>query len=242
MKTPPPFRPYDSFAAAYDATGFSMFGRSTAERLVSFWKTELPQGAWVLDLGSGQGSSAAVFAKAGYRVVGLDLSFEMLARARGSRVQADMRRLPLRAVFDAAICLYDAVNHLPPPDLARFFGETAAVLKPGAKLAFDVNTLEGSQMWVGESFAVKKRGLDLRVSTQFDPRSRHMLNRVLGTVTEGRKKVPVDETIEEWYHPRETVEKTVQAAGFAHVDTTDVYMDSDRPDVASKLLYEWART
>lgn len=241
MKKPPVFRPYDSFAAAYDATGFSMFGRHTAERLVSFWKPELPKGAWVLDLGSGQGSAAAVFEKAGYRVVQVDLSFEMLARARGRRVQADMRRLPLRRVFDAAICLYDAVNHLPPPDLARFFGETAAVLKSGAKLAFDVNTLEGTKMWVGEQFEVKQRGLDLKVSTQFDPKTRHMLNRVRGTVTEGRKTMPVDETIEEWYHPRDTVEKTVLAAGFEHIDTTDVYMDSDRPDVASKLLYEWVR-
>lgn len=241
MKPSPRLRPYDSFAAAYDATGFSMFGRSTAERLVSFWQPELPKGGWVLDLGAGQGSASAVFAKAGYRVVGVDLSFAMLARGRGRRVQADMRRLPLRPVFDAAVCLYDAVNHLPPADLPRFFAETAGVLRAGAKFAFDVNTLEGTQMWVGQAFEVKKRGLDLQVTTDYDPKTHRMRNRVLGTVTEGRKKTSVDETIEEWYHPKAALEKAVLAAGFAHVDTTEVYMDSDRPDVASKLLREWVR-
>lgn len=234
-------RPYDAFAAAYDATGFSIFGRVTAERLLSRWKPALPKRAWILDLGAGQGSSAAVFAKAGHRVVALDLSYEMLARAPGRRVQADMRRLPFGEVFDAAVCLYDAVNHLPPADLAGFFAAAHAALKPGAKFAFDVNTLEGTRMWVGESFEVKKRGLALMVTTDYDAKTRRMCNRVAGTVTRGGRAVSVDETIEEWYHPRREVERRAAAAGFAFEDVTEVYMDSDRPDTASKLLYEWVR-
>ncbi len=62
------------------------------------------QAGWrVLDVGCGAGRHARALASAGAQPIGLDLSAELLACARGvglPLVRADMRRLPVRSSFD----------------------------------------------------------------------------------------------------------------------------------------------
>ena len=89
----------------------------------------------MLDVACGTGDLSRLAARAGYFVVGADLSAGMLAanhRARGL-VQADCSRLPFPdGAFDGLVCGYALRNFT---DLAAAFDETARVLRPGGRLA-----------------------------------------------------------------------------------------------------------
>src|SRR5438045_1414960 len=91
----------ERLAAAFDGQA-AQFERAPVqsdpaalERLVRM--ADLPPGAWVLDAGCGPGLVSAALLHAGCRVLGVDLSNEMIARARrrceayGSRAQFERK-------------------------------------------------------------------------------------------------------------------------------------------------------
>ena len=97
--------------------------------------SRIPAGARVLDAGCGSGKLTIPLARAGYRVVGMDIVREGLQeiRARGSYdlVTGDVRHLPFRDdTFDAVVC-YDVLQHLLEPERARAAEEIRRVLAPG---------------------------------------------------------------------------------------------------------------
>jgi SAM-dependent methyltransferase len=106
----------------------------------------LAPGAWVLDLGCGEGRHVhGAHMMAGVNIVGLDLDRASLAKAQeglrslpgGDGVSAvlagDAYRLPFAdQAFDAVICS-EVLEHL--EDYRRVLGEIARVLKPGGLFA-----------------------------------------------------------------------------------------------------------
>lgn len=136
---------FDDWAATYDqsvqSTDFPFTGYSQVLRAI-FDLAALPPGAAVLDLGTGTGAIAALFARAGCRVWGIDFSSEMLIRARAKLPTAvfacaDVRD-PLPPGFPRR---YDAIvsgytfHHFPLPEkvaLARRLVDE--LLPPGAPL------------------------------------------------------------------------------------------------------------
>ncbi len=98
----------------------------------------LPAGSWVVDFGCGTGILFPELLAKGYRVVGLDLSLDMLKASREvttvSLVCGDGCCLPLAsASFDAVFCR-GSIHHV--PDLKLAFQEIVRVLKPGGYLIF----------------------------------------------------------------------------------------------------------
>jgi malonyl-CoA O-methyltransferase len=84
------------------------------------------QGLLVADVAAGTGRWAEYCRWAGAQTVALDFSPEMLARAPGHRVLADMRRLPLRAACaDLTICAF-GFGYAP-----NCLDELARVTRPG---------------------------------------------------------------------------------------------------------------
>jgi SAM-dependent methyltransferase len=120
--------------------------------------TSLPPGSVVADVGCGPGRDTALLRAGGLRVVGMDLSFGQL-RTSGltGMVQADMRRLPLRAGSVDAIWCHAALLHIPRTVVPAVLGEFARVTRPGGELFLAV--VEGD----GEGFEVaSKYGSDGR--------------------------------------------------------------------------------
>jgi SAM-dependent methyltransferase len=91
----------------------------------------------LLDVGCGTGGYAPGLAELGWDVTGLDVSEDMLrrARARGVRtVQADATAMPFDdATFDAAISIFTNTDV---DDLAAGVQEIVRVLRPGAPLVY----------------------------------------------------------------------------------------------------------
>lgn len=110
------------------------------ERLVQ--EAGLPAGGLILDAGCGPGLVAATLLAAGYRVVGVDLSREMIARARarcaghGDRARFEQVSLFDPAIeafapFDGAISRY-VLHHVLDP--RAFLARQFELLRPGGVL------------------------------------------------------------------------------------------------------------
>ncbi len=128
----------------YDQRGFSedCLRRRMAVALSWLDASGSTAGKSLLEVGCGAGRLARRAAQGGFRVVGMDLSFAMLDRARavgrseaGDRpgfVQGEIDHLPLRdSAFDAAVCL-GLISYLDSEKEA--LRELARVMKPGGLL------------------------------------------------------------------------------------------------------------
>ena len=131
---------FDTISARYDLVNRIMtFGMDQHWRRRTVHALALPAGATVLDLACGTGALGDLARRAGYRVVGADMSAGMLAartHRHGSRqcdaVQCDASALPFSTgAFDGVVCGYALRNFT---DLAAAFEEAARVVRPGGRI------------------------------------------------------------------------------------------------------------
>jgi SAM-dependent methyltransferase len=91
----------------------------------------------LVDVGCGTGSYAAALAELGWTVTGVDVSEDMLRRAREKgvdAVRADATALPFEdASFDAAVSVF---THTDVDDFSAVVREVARVLRPGAPFVY----------------------------------------------------------------------------------------------------------
>ena len=153
---------YESLAACYDELTYDI----PYEKILTFFERlcarEHVQPHSVLDLACGTGSLSLLLARRGYRVIGADLSSDMLAEAE-QKAQAlpenrpfficqPMQRLRLAEPVDAVICALDSLNYVTKPaDCRKTFRRVYDALTPGGLFVFDINT------------PAKLRGLDGQV-------------------------------------------------------------------------------
>lgn len=154
---------YESLAASYDALTYDI----PYERILTFWQKlcarQKADVRTVLDLACGTGSLSMLLAKRGYRVLGVDLSEDMLAEAdqkaaamEGNRpffVCQPMQRLRLPETVDAVICCLDSINYLrKPTDCQKTFRRVYDALTHGGVFVFDINTPQKLRALDGQVF------------------------------------------------------------------------------------------
>ncbi|HUU29108.1 MAG TPA: methyltransferase domain-containing protein [archaeon] len=104
----------------------------------------------ILDLCSGQGRYSRVLAQAGHRVVGLDLSEELLREAQSYLeaspplpghiwlVRADMRRIPFYKKFDLVINMFTSFGYFEEDEEnQKVLDSIKQALKPGGRFLID---------------------------------------------------------------------------------------------------------
>jgi SAM-dependent methyltransferase len=116
---------------------------------IDFFAGLVPPCGTVLELGAGTGRIALSLAQRGFRVTGLDIAPAMLTQAKVKRaklpsevadrvkfVKADMTAFDLGRTFDAVICTFYTMAHLPPgPQWERTFKAMSRHLAPGGVAA-----------------------------------------------------------------------------------------------------------
>lgn len=118
----------------------------------------LPPGSRVLDVACGTGRHARALAALGHRVVGADLSRELLAAASEvRRVRADMRALPFVDAFDAATSFFTSFGYFDDAGNLRTLRSIAASLRRRGVFLLDfLNAVAVQAKLVPES--VEERG------------------------------------------------------------------------------------
>ena len=154
---------YDVFAYDFDRPAWT----DTYEALLKDKRENLKE---ICDCGCGTGALTVPLAERGYRLLGVDLSGDMLrvasdkARAAGLTIpfiRQDMRSLLLPHPVDAVMCACDGVNYLTKPaQVSEFFKSAFSALKPGGALAFDVSSL-GKLRRMGEEKLFAEDGADM---------------------------------------------------------------------------------
>jgi SAM-dependent methyltransferase len=98
----------------------------------------LGEGARVLDVACGAGRHARALGALGMRVVGADLSRDLLAAAADVvRVRADMRALPFRGAFEAATSFFTSFGYFDDAGNAETMASLAATLRPRGMFLLD---------------------------------------------------------------------------------------------------------
>jgi len=124
--------------------------------------SDLPDGSAVLDAGCGPGLVSLALLEAGHRVVGVDLSAEMIARARarcaasGDRARFERQSLfdPIPgAPFDAAISRY-VLHHVADP--SAFLHRQAGLVRPGGVVVLGDHTTDPDPALAARQNAIER--------------------------------------------------------------------------------------
>lgn len=101
----------------------------------------------VFDLGCGDGRHAVELARRGYQVTGLDLSEELLTKARSRNeeeslgitfIQGDMREIPYENAFDLLVNFFTSFGYFDKDEEnARVLTAIACALRPGGRFLMD---------------------------------------------------------------------------------------------------------
>jgi len=139
---------YETLAQFYDRLTENAEYKVRSEYISNFFSRYNADAKTVLDLACGTGSVSRCLAEKGYRVIGIDLSEEMLTQAAGKGIEnavflkGDMTDFTLPSTVDCCVCSLDAINHLRDfNDVLRTFGCVYNALEDNGIFVFDVNTV-----------------------------------------------------------------------------------------------------
>lgn len=140
---------YNYFALRYDELTENVDYKVRSDYISDFFnKLGLSEDASLLDLACGTGTMSLLFKEKGYRVIGVDLSSEMLSiadnKAKGAIpfIRSEIQNFSLTEPVDACICCLDSINHLNSiKDVKKTFECIYNALNENGILIFDVNTV-----------------------------------------------------------------------------------------------------
>lgn len=142
---------YGVFADFYDLFNEDADYDALADHLVGVFRAHEIEDGIVADLGCGTGELTLRLAQAGYDMIGVDASEEMLSILREKEAELgmtgvlllhqDLRKLDLYGTVRCAVSSFDTFNHIGPlEELREAVCRAALFLEPGGVFAFDMNT------------------------------------------------------------------------------------------------------
>jgi SAM-dependent methyltransferase len=218
--------PYSRLAGVYDEIVVDPCFPLWAEFLDGVWRHDPDVVSTVLDVCCGTGLLAAELVARDYKVVGVDASEAMLARARallGSDVLLLRQTLPDLRVdgpFDAAISTFDGLNYLPPADFSATLSAIAEALRPDGWLVFDLHT-DAMLQYVASNSVISGEtdGDSYVITSDVDLAARTCNARIV--VTRGGDSFTEDHL--QYFHSDAAVQRALIEAGFGAVDVLDEY-------------------
>ncbi|MBZ4683423.1 MAG: hypothetical protein PWP46_96 [Fusobacteriaceae bacterium] len=157
----------------------------------------------VLDIGCGTGELSIRLKRLGFSVVGIDISKGMLDKAKEKDrnikfIQGDMKNFKLKEKFDAAIMIFDTINHLlDEKELKKTIKNVYNHLNEGGIFIFDIATRELMNDMFPEDYFVDDRE-DMTIIWQHEYNKQEDLDYIL-TSFFVKKEDNIYERIDEEY-------------------------------------------
>ena len=153
---------YHNLAVSYDRLTCDVDYEATVDFYYEILKQEGLSPRTAVDLACGTGSVTAILARKGLRVIGVDMSEEMLTVASQKVGEAgftpwllcqSLQQLRLPKAVDLAVCALDSLDYITNPDDCReAIHRVYKYLNPGGIFIFDVNTPEKLRAMDGQVF------------------------------------------------------------------------------------------
>lgn len=142
---------YSEFAWVYDAFNYDADYSSLFTHVKRLLEKYGVHDGIVADLGCGTGDLTIMLKQAGYDMIGVDLSCEMLSvlREKASEndifdillLQQNLLKLDLYGTINAAVSTFDTLNHIGPYNqLKKAIARIALFIEPDGVFVFDINS------------------------------------------------------------------------------------------------------
>lgn len=141
---------YSDFAYSYDALMQDVDYKKRTDYICSLFEIFDRMPTLMLDLACGTGEFSNRFAEKGVSVIGVDISYDMLAIAREKSAEQgndvlylcqDATQLDLYGTVDGAICCLDSLNHIPDyENFCKAIERVSLFLEKDRLFIFDLNT------------------------------------------------------------------------------------------------------
>lgn len=177
-----------------------------------------------IDIGCGNGYFTRALIRAGYNVIGVDISPQMLSRAQelslkeGIRTEfllGDIIKLKMNAKADFAVAVNDCINYVPQNKLDRAFAHVKSCLKKGGIFIFDISSSQKLKNTVGNNlFAEDREELTYLWFNTLSNNSVTMELTLFERIDGGLYK-RYDETHVQYIHEEEEISAALGRAGFS---------------------------
>lgn len=231
---------YEMLAGCYDR----LTNDVDYEAIAAFYRTLLrregvrPRTA--VDLACGTGSVTAILAREGLRVIGVDMSEEMLTQAAAKTaglepmpvfVRQKLQKLNLPRGVDLAVCALDSLDYITDPkDCAEAIRRIYRALNPGGMFIFDVNTPQKLRAMDGQVFLDEDEDVYCVWRGEFDVSSNICSYGMDLFQRRGSLWQRSFEEHREFAYSAEQLTGYLKAAGFTHIRVYgDCRMESPRP-------------
>ena len=237
---------YTGFAEVYDQFMENVPYEKWRDLIVAELKKEGIEDGLILDLGCGTGTLTRMLAQAGYDMIGVDGSQEMLIEAREKTEDTgilylcqDMREFELYGTVRAIVSTCDTMNYLlTPEDFIRTLRLANNYLDPGGVFIFDLNTLYKFREIMGNTtIAENDEDASFIWDNYFDEETgRNEYDLTLFIRQENGLYERVSEVHEEQGYTPEQIREYITRSGMEYVRTFDAE-SGDVPEATSEKVF-----
>ena len=241
---------YTGFAAVYDLFMDDVPYGEWADRIIGILKKYGIEDGLVLDLGCGTGSMTGLLSAAGYDMIGVDSSEEMLEIADAKKMECgaadilylcqDMREFELYGTVRAVVSVCDALNYITDAeDLLQVFRLVHNYLDEDGVFIFDMNTVyKYTELLGGGTFAENRDEGSFIWENYFDPGTG--INEYDITIYmdggDGRYS-RFEETHYQRAYESAKVAELLLAAGFPYMEMVDSDTGGEPADDTERILF-----
>lgn len=242
---------YERFAELYDELMYDVDYEKIAEFIFDILKKHKIDDGLVLDLACGTGVLTRKLSEYGYDMTGIDLSEEMLLKAREKSdssilyLEQDMTEFELYGTMRAIVCSMDGFNYLTDKD--DFFKTLKLChnyLDPDGVLIFDINSEYKLKNILGNNtFVFDSDNVFYTWENEFDEESELCdFYLTFFVKNENGEYARVNEEQTERAYKTEDVEKMLKTAGFKVLNKYNGYSSQKANSKSERIVFECIKT
>ncbi len=177
-----------------------------------------------IDIGCGNGYFTRALTKAGYSMLGIDVSPEMLTRAQelslkeGAKAEfllGDITKLKVNAKADFAVAVNDCLNYVPAQKLKAAFSHVRTCLKKGGAFIFDISSPHKLRNIIGDNLFAEDRDDVSYIWFNSLSGDSVIMDLTFFEKNSDGKYTRADERHVQYIHEEETIISELTAAGFS---------------------------